>query len=66
MGDNDVDVYINQGSLVGLSRQQGDLTAIPPGTTLIDRKVWAVMCSEAGGEAALVAKLALKDERRDI
>ena len=67
MGDHIVtycDVYINAKLLQLLTRQDGDVTAIPPEASLIvSEPDWFVMCKEAGGEQALIAAMGLTDMR---
>ena len=58
------DIYIAQGLLMSIERSPGDVTGIPPESSLIDAAVWAMMCAEAGGEAALIASLGVRDERQ--
>ncbi len=57
------DIYIYADNLVALTRSPGDLTGIPPEASLFDEAVWATMCREAGGEAALIAALGVVDRR---
>jgi len=60
------DIYIYAGNLQSLERQEGDVTAIPAGASLIVAlPEWATMCSEAGGEAALIVALGVVDRREE-
>ena len=56
-------IYIFSGLLQTISTQEGDLTGIPPGAFLYAPDAWAVLVSEYGDEAGLIADLGLKDER---
>jgi len=60
------DIYIYAGNLQSLERQEGDVTAIPPGASLIVALPdWVTMCAEAGGEAALIEALCVVDRREE-
>ena len=56
-------IYIFSGLLQNIATQEGDLTGIPPGASLYAPDVWAVMVSEYGSEAELIADLGLEDVR---
>ena len=56
-------IYIFSDVLQTLTTQEGDLTGIPPGASLYAPDVWAVMVSEYGSEAELIADLGLEDVR---
>ena len=58
-------IYIFSGLLQTIVTQEGDLTGIPPGASLYAPDVWAVMVSEYGGEAGLIADLGVEDARDD-
>ena len=58
------DIYIYAGLLQSFDRQEGDVTAIPPGASLIvSMPEWETMCTQAGGEQALIASLGVQDVR---
>ena len=58
------DIYIYGGLLQSFERQEGNVTAIPPGASLIvSVPEWKTMCSQAGGEKALIASLGVQDVR---
>ena len=57
------DIYLYNGYLLDIRRSPADITGIPPGSSLIAEAVWAMMCTEAGGEAALIASLGVRDIR---
>ena len=56
-------IYIFSGLIQTIVTQDGDLTGIPPGASLYAPDVWAVMVSEYGSEAELIADLGLEDVR---
>lgn len=56
-------IYIFSGLLQTITTQEGDLTGIPPGAFRYAPEAWAVLVSEYGGEAGLIADLGLKDVR---
>ena len=56
-------IYIFSDLLQTIVTQEGDLTGIPPGASLYAPEVWAVMVSEYGDEAGLIADLGLEDVR---
>jgi len=58
-------IYIFSDVLQTLPTQEGDLTGIPPGASLYAPDVWAVMVSEYGDEAGLIADLGVEDARDD-
>ena len=56
-------IYIFSGVLQLLPTHEGDLAGVPPGAALYAPDVWAVMCSEYGGEAGLIADIGVTDAR---
>lgn len=56
-------IYIFSDLIQTLTTQEGDLTGIPPGASLYAPDVWAVMVSEYGSEAELIADLVVEDVR---
>ena len=68
MGDNHIggimpDIYIYNRILQEIERSEGSETGIPPGASLFAEDHWKKLCSEAGGEAALIESLGVKDVR---
>jgi len=61
-----VDIYVCAGLLMALSRGPSDVTAVPPESSLFSAEVWATMSKEAGGEAALIAALGVRDMRQEV
>lgn len=59
-------IYIFSGLLKTLTTREGDLTGIPPGASLFSETAWSTLCSEAGGEAGLIASLGVDDIREAI
>jgi hypothetical protein len=57
------DIYIYNGILQEIERSVGSETGIPPGASLFAGDHWETLCSEAGGEAALIESLGVKDVR---
>ena len=56
-------IYIFSGLLQTLTTQEGDLTGIPPWASLYAPDVWAIMVSEYGSEAGLIADIGVEDVR---
>lgn len=61
-----VDVYIALGRLIPIERGEGDVTAIPPETSLVAEQDWPALCKEAGGEDKLLAALSVKEDMRAV
>ena len=62
------DIYIYNGILQNIERSEGSETGIPPekktpGASLFAEDHWKKLCAEAGGEAALIESLGVKDVR---
>ncbi len=57
------DIYIYNGILQEIERSEGSETGIPPGASLFAEDHWKKLCAEAGGEAALIESLGVKDVR---
>ena len=57
------DILLNAGYLVAIDRAPTDVTGVPPEASLIAEALWADLCKEAGGEAALIAELGVIDTR---
>jgi len=57
------DIYIYGGILQEFERMPGDLTGIPPEASLYCADIWHALVKEAGGEAALITALGVKDIR---
>jgi hypothetical protein len=57
------DIYIFEGVLQEISRSKGDVTGIPPGSSLIVPDIWKGMCDQDGGEASLIASIPAIDVR---
>ena len=60
------DIYVYNGALTTLQRGPGDITAIPPESSLFAEPVWATMCTEAGGEGMLITELGARDMREVV
>jgi len=59
------DIYIFEGVLQEISRSNGDVTGIPPGSSLIESAIWKGMCEQASDEASLIASIPATDIRGD-
>ena len=57
------DIYIYNDILQNIERSVGSETGIPPGASLFAEDHWKKLCAEAGGEAALIESLVVKDVR---
>jgi hypothetical protein len=57
------DIYIYNGILQNIERSEGSETGIPPGASIFAEDHWKKLCAEAGGEAALIESLGVKDVR---
>ena len=59
------DIYIYAKELGDIERSEKDVTALPPGASLIAETDWAELCKAAGGEEELIKQLEVIDARID-
>jgi hypothetical protein len=56
-------IYIFNGVLQTVSTTVGDVSAIPPGSSLIVPEMWKDMCYQDSGEESLIASIPAIDIR---